>query len=118
MHGCIAIAERSRNAIARKHQGVPDFAIGLRERWRSVARMEILTSFTRHPATVGESYWQHLFMATGFGLRMVAGGLACIVHALLPFLFEHTGSRCIANLHTRMVTKRSVAPTQANAIRG
>lgn len=81
--------------------------------------MDILTSFTRHPSSVGESYLQHLCMATRFGLRMMFGGLACIVHALLPFMFVHTGSRCINELHTRMVTKRSaVPPPQANTVRG
>lgn len=82
--------------------------------------MDIMNSFTRHPASVGESYLQHLCMATRFGVRMLTGGLACIVHALLPFLFEHTGSRCINELHTRMVTKRSAAvpPAHANTVRG
>ena len=43
--------------------------------------------FTDHPASVGESYAEHLVTASGFGLRMVLAGLACMVHALLPFLF-------------------------------
>jgi len=62
--------------------------------------------FTRHPASVGESYGEHLAMAGGFGLRMVAGGLACLVHALLPFLFVATGSRAVRDLHGRMVAHR------------
>jgi hypothetical protein len=58
--------------------------------------------FTRHPKEVGESYGEHLRSAGGFGLRMVAGGLACMVHAVLPFLFVQTGSRTMATLHQRM----------------
>ena len=62
--------------------------------------------FTEHPASVGESYTEHLAMASGFGLRMILGGLACLVHGLLPFLFLRTGSNAIRALHTRMVTHR------------
>ena len=58
--------------------------------------------FTQHPAEVGETYGEHLRNAGGFGLRMVAGGLACMVHAVLPFLFVQTGSRTMAALHRRM----------------
>jgi hypothetical protein len=68
--------------------------------------MSILRTFTDHPASVGESYLEHLARATGFGLRMTFAGLACLVHGLLPFLFERTGSRAISELHERMVTNR------------
>ena len=67
-------------------------------------------AFTDHPASVGESYGEHLTHATGFGLRMIAGGIACILHGFLPFLFVKTGSRQIATLHGRMVTHRSKLP--------
>ena len=62
--------------------------------------------FTEHPASVGETYGEHLRMAAGFSLRMVWGGIACLVHALLPFLFVKTGSAIITDLHGRMVTHR------------
>lgn len=64
-------------------------------------------SFTQHPSSVGESYGEHLVVATGFGARMLAGGLACLVHGLLPFLFTRTGSRIIADLHERAVVNRA-----------
>jgi hypothetical protein len=62
--------------------------------------------FTDHPATVGETYTQHFSHAGGFGVRMVFSGLACLVHAVLPFLFVKTGSNTITVLHDRMVTNR------------
>lgn len=73
-------------------------------------------SFTEHPAAVGESYWQHFGVATGFGVSMITGGLACLVHAVFPFLFLRTGSTTITRLHQRMVVSRgrqSVLPTDA-----
>ena len=66
--------------------------------------------FRDHPASVGETYFEHLLHATGFGVRMVLGGIACILHGLLPFLFVKTGSRQIQTLHGRMITNRSKLP--------
>lgn len=77
--------------------------------------MSILTPFTRHPASVGESWSEHARAAGGFGLAMVAGGLACLVHAVLPFLFERTGSDTVAALHRRMAARRRPAPASTPA---
>ncbi|CAN7446249.1 DUF6356 family protein [Phenylobacterium sp. LjRoot225] len=63
-------------------------------------------AFLDHPASVNETYLEHLAAASVFGLRMVAGGLACLVHALLPCCFERTGSDQVRRLHERMVSNR------------
>lgn len=68
--------------------------------------MDLNRLFTEHPDSVGETYFQHLLAAGGFGLRMVLGGLACLLHGLLPFLFERTGSNCVKDLHQRMVARQ------------
>ncbi|MDP6390104.1 MAG: DUF6356 family protein [Alphaproteobacteria bacterium] len=62
--------------------------------------------FTEHPATVDETYGEHLVVAWSFSWRLVAAGLACLVHAVLPFLFVKTGSSMVTRLHDRMVTNR------------
>lgn len=62
--------------------------------------------FTRHPASVGESYLQHLASAWGFAFTMLAGAVACLLHGLLPFAFKSSGSRRIMALHSRMVVNR------------
>jgi Family of unknown function (DUF6356) len=69
--------------------------------------MKLLRAFTDHPASVGESYLEHLVRALAFGTRMVFAGSACLVHAVFPFLFQYTGSRAINELNERMVLKRS-----------
>jgi len=63
-------------------------------------------AFTEHPASVGESYFEHMGMALSFSTKMVGAGLACMVHAIFPFLFVRTGRTCIEDLHHRMVTHR------------
>jgi hypothetical protein len=75
-------------------------------------------AFTQHPASVGETYLEHMGMALSFALRLLLGGLACFVHAFLPFLFVKTGSGIIAGLHDRMVVTRcrhGVAAVQGRA---
>ena len=70
--------------------------------------MKLVRPFTEHPASVGESYGEHLGQALGFGTRMVLAGLACLIHGVLPFLFVRTGSRTISELNERMVLNRRV----------
>lgn len=62
--------------------------------------------FTQHPASVGETYLQHLRAAAAFGVRMWVGGTACLVHAFFPFLCVRTGSDCVASLYSRMIVRR------------
>jgi hypothetical protein len=64
-------------------------------------------SFTAHPRSVGESYTEHFGVAMSFAVAMIAGGLACAVHAVLPFMFTRTGSQTIRRLHDRMVANRA-----------
>ena len=70
--------------------------------------MNLIRAFTDHPASVGESYGEHLLRAVYFGTRMVFAGIACLIHGVLPFLFVRTGSRAIAELNDRMVVNRRV----------
>jgi hypothetical protein len=76
-------------------------------------------SFTEHPASVGENYLEHLRHSGGFAASMIRGGLACLVHAVLPFLFTKTGSGVVTTLHSRMITNRhQLGPKRAVARSG
>ncbi len=59
-------------------------------------------AFTDHPSSVDETYGQHFCVAGWYGTRMVGAGLACLVHAVFPFLFVGTGSATINRLHGHM----------------
>ena len=74
----------------------------------------MLRRFTTHPASVNETYFQHMGSAFGFGVRMLAGSLACFVHGLFPWLCLTRGSDTIRMLHHRMVTHRVARPEQAD----
>ena len=72
--------------------------------------MDIQRLFNEHPASVGETYWEHLLRASWFAGKMLLGAGACFIHALLPFLFVKTGSETIVQLHTAMVANRRRVP--------
>ncbi len=69
------------------------------DRWKAI--------FVEHPATVGESYTEHMGMAFSFGGKMLLAGVACLLHGLVPALFKTTGSAAIDDLHDRMVVNRN-----------
>ena len=71
--------------------------------------MNLIRAFTEHPASVGETYTEHLVSAACFGTRMVLAGIACLVHGILPFVCVRTGSRAIAELNERMIANRGLA---------
>ena len=72
-------------------------------------------SFTKHPRDVGETYGEHFVVASSFGYAMIRGGLACFVHAVLPFLCTSTGSQTVRRLHDRMVSNRVRHPVAGAA---
>jgi hypothetical protein len=62
--------------------------------------------FLDHPETVGETYREHLAVASRFGIAMVGGGIACMMHAIVPAIFPTAGSDTVDRLHAQMVRKR------------
>ena len=61
-----------------------------------------MNPFTDHPHAVGETYRQHLGVATRFGFARILGGLASVIHGLCPWLFQTTGSRTVKRLYNRL----------------
>jgi hypothetical protein len=62
--------------------------------------------FLAHPRSVNESYLEHQACALRFSASLFAAAGACFIHALVPGLFERTGSRTIERLHGEMVVHR------------
>ncbi len=73
--------------------------------------------FLRHPRNHGEGYTEHARFAAGVGGRMVLGGLACLVHAVLPCAFTTTGSRTVRDLSERLAARRGDrAPSRSRGL--
>lgn len=71
--------------------------------------------FLDHPRSVNESYLEHQTHALKFSGSLIMAGLACFAHALVPGLFERTGSAMVKRLHQEMVTKRVRQPARSDA---
>lgn len=78
----------------------------------------IKKAFSEHPASVNETYSEHMAVATSFGWRMIFSGLACLIHGILPFMFVTTGSRMIDQLHDEMVVNRVRREARGPALEG
>ncbi len=73
--------------------------------------MRPLTAHLRH---VDETYLQHMRHALSFAIWLLLAALACFMHALLPFLFEKSGSDIVCRMHERMVLNRHKLTPRAN----
>lgn len=69
----------------------------------------IASAFETHPATVGESYWEHFGFAGRTGIVLFKAAGAAIVHAVFPFWCEHTASETIIELHRTMTARRGLS---------
>jgi hypothetical protein len=63
----------------------------------------------RHPRSIGESYGEHARIAAGFAFGMIAGGAKCLVHAIVPGVFETAASDRIRALHAELDWRRRQA---------
>lgn len=71
-----------------------------------------MNCFVEHPNAVGETYTQHMGMAAWFGVRLIVAGLACLVHAVFPFLCVTTGSAHVRTLYAQMTRRQAVAQSR------
>ena len=58
--------------------------------------------FLDHPATVDETFFQHMLFALKFSACLFLAAGAALVHAFVPCLCEKTASKMIERMHYRM----------------
>ncbi len=58
--------------------------------------------FMDHPASVNESYLEHMRFALGFAFWLVVAAGAALLHAVIPALCETTASRILKALVSKM----------------
>ena len=58
--------------------------------------------FTKHPHSVNETYFEHMWCAVKFFIKLQLLSFAALVHAIFPFWFEYTASEGIKKLNDCM----------------
>lgn len=75
---------------------------------------KLVSLFNDHPASVDETYLEHMWFASRAAGGLFKAGLAALVHAVFPFLCVTTASETIITMHDDMTTRRRQA-AQGNA---
>ena len=83
--------------------------------------MAISDVFTRHPASVGQTWVQHGRFALAVSGTLTLAAVAAAVHALVPVLCETTASRAVDRLHAQIHGLRDadavmVEPTESSLV--
>lgn len=66
--------------------------------------------FLDHPASVDESYLQHMRFALGFAGQLALAAGAALIHALIPAACETTASSIVKRLYPRVAHRGADAP--------
>ena len=66
--------------------------------------MEIRRAFTDHPASVDETYTEHMRVALGFAGSLAVAAGAALVHAVVPSLCEKTASKRVRAMYATMTS--------------
>lgn len=64
--------------------------------------MSIRQRFTEHPASVGETYFEHFRMAAHFSRQLFGAAFACAMHAVVPSMHQTTASSKVRALCDEM----------------
>ncbi len=58
----------------------------------------IARTFLEHPATVNETYFEHMCFALRFFRKLFVASGAALIHALIPSLCKTTASRAVREM--------------------
>jgi len=71
----------------------------------------LVAAFRDHPASVDETYFEHMAFAARFSSLLFRAAFAALIHAVFPFLFEKTASTLVKRMYA-MVDGRGDEPQQ------
>ena len=71
----------------------------------SAKRPSFLRAFRDHPASVGETYAEHMAFAAWFAFKLFLASGAALIHAIVPSLFEMTASTIIRELYHQIESR-------------
>ena len=68
--------------------------------------MRISEKITDHPASVGQTYFEHFKFAIKVSTSLLKAFSACLIHAIYPPVHKNTASATIAELHNRIEQRK------------
>ena len=68
--------------------------------------MRISEKITDHPASVGQTYFEHFKFAVKVSTSLLKAFSACLIHAIYPPVHKNTASATIAELHNRIAQRK------------
>ena len=68
--------------------------------------MKIIEKITDHPASVGQTYFEHFKFAVKVSKSLLKAFSACLIHAIYPPVHKNTASATIAELHNRIEQRK------------
>ncbi|MCH2616189.1 MAG: DUF6356 family protein [Acidimicrobiales bacterium] len=69
--------------------------------------MRISEKITDHPASVGQTYFEHFRFAIKVSTSLLKAFSACLIHAIYPPVHKNTASATIAELHNRIEQRKA-----------
>lgn len=69
--------------------------------------MRISEKITDHPASVGQTYFEHFKFAFKVSTSLLKAFSACLIHAIYPPVHKNTASATIAELHNRIEQRKA-----------
>ena len=69
--------------------------------------MRISEKITDHPASVGQTYFEHFKFAVKVSTSLLKALSACLIHAIYPPVHKNTASATIAELHNRIEQRKA-----------
>ena len=69
--------------------------------------MRISEKITDHPASVGQTYFEHFKFAVKVSASLLKAFSACLIHAIYPPVHKNTASATIAELHNRIEQRKA-----------
>ena len=62
--------------------------------------------FTKHPKEVGETYFQHLWIALKYSFKLLLLFVITFIHSLFPFIFLTTTSAKIIEMAEKLKNRK------------
>jgi len=62
--------------------------------------------FTKHPKEVGETYFQHLWIALKYSFKLLLLFVITFIHSIFPFIFKTTTSAKIIEMAEELKNRK------------